>query len=265
LAALILCFCATQTFAQAKPKPPPGRDPGGIAIALVGPGIDYRDQDLARRLARDGEGEPVAWDAVDGDARPFAHARANPEPEIDGTELAKLLLSAYANSRVIPVRAPSGDSTALMQAMRFAVRSPARIVALPLLGANESEWSLVREAATRHAESLFVLPAVNAAIGPLPENVVRVAPASMPENTTAEIWVRPRGSTMFGVLPETRPANVAEAVVLAASAAACAQHGRSAADGAEAKALLVAMASANPQETGRKTLDPMCLYGGQAR
>ena len=37
-----------------KPKVPPGRDPGGVAIAVIGSGVDYTLTNIARRLARDG-------------------------------------------------------------------------------------------------------------------------------------------------------------------------------------------------------------------
>jgi hypothetical protein len=47
-----------QTAAD-KPKVPPGRDPGGFAIALFSTGVDYTDPAVANCLARDGEGELI--------------------------------------------------------------------------------------------------------------------------------------------------------------------------------------------------------------
>jgi hypothetical protein len=41
---------------EKKPPLPPGRDPGGQAVALISTGIDYTRLDIAARLARDGEG-----------------------------------------------------------------------------------------------------------------------------------------------------------------------------------------------------------------
>ena len=55
-----------------EPKVPPGLDPGGVAIALLGDGVDYTKPELAKRLARDGEGDLIAWDFVDNAIRPYA-------------------------------------------------------------------------------------------------------------------------------------------------------------------------------------------------
>src|SRR5688572_3480924 len=105
-ACLALALTFTGAFAQSsKPKVPPGTDPGGIAIALIAHGIDYTDPEIAPRLARDGEGDIIGWDFVSGDNKPFSSA---PDAGIDGTRLAKLILSAYARGRLVPLRiAPS--------------------------------------------------------------------------------------------------------------------------------------------------------------
>ena len=51
-----------------KPRVPPGVDPGGVAVAIIGSGINYtRSRDRGKRLARDGEGEIIGWDFVDND------------------------------------------------------------------------------------------------------------------------------------------------------------------------------------------------------
>ncbi len=55
-----------------KPKLIPGIDPGGLALAVIGDGIDYARPEIAARLARDGEGELVGFDLVDRDRRPYA-------------------------------------------------------------------------------------------------------------------------------------------------------------------------------------------------
>ncbi len=88
-----------------KPRLPPGLDPGGIAVAVLGTGIDYTRPDLATHLARDGEGDLVGWDLVTGDNRPYA-ASPNDAPANwggDGTELARRLASV-GNLRLIPIR-----------------------------------------------------------------------------------------------------------------------------------------------------------------
>ncbi len=57
----------------ADPKVPTGLDPGGTAIGLVTTGIDYTDPEIAARLARDGEGEAIGMDLVDGERLPRCH------------------------------------------------------------------------------------------------------------------------------------------------------------------------------------------------
>ena len=68
----------------AKPSVPSGRDPGGVAIALIGTGIDYTLPLLARRLARDGEGELIGWDLEDKDRKPFDKSKGGTRPEWGG-------------------------------------------------------------------------------------------------------------------------------------------------------------------------------------
>ena len=55
-----------------KPKLPPGLDPGGPAIVLLTTGIDYTKPAVASRLARDGEGDLIGLDTIDGGNLPYA-------------------------------------------------------------------------------------------------------------------------------------------------------------------------------------------------
>ena len=94
-------FGATRTLAQTKPIPkvPPGVDPGGIGVALVGPGIDYTDPAIVHRLARDGEGQLAGFDENTNDSTPF---------EIDerrlGTKLAQAIVAAVPQVRIVAAR-----------------------------------------------------------------------------------------------------------------------------------------------------------------
>ena len=83
---------------------PSGRDPGGVAIALFGTGIDYT-LPLAQRLARDGEGELIGWDLEDKDRKPVRQEQRRHAPEWggDGTPVASLLV-ARRPLRLVPVR-----------------------------------------------------------------------------------------------------------------------------------------------------------------
>jgi hypothetical protein len=145
--ALVLAALAWPAHA-ADPPLAPGRDPGGGAVAIVGPGVDYRNPALARVLARDGEGEAIAWDAIDNDHRPFAK---------DESATAFALAAARNGSvRVVPIRAGLQDPASLARAITFAVATPARIVVVPLEEKQRSALAVLVAAARRFETALFV-------------------------------------------------------------------------------------------------------------
>ena len=279
----VVCACvplllgSAATAQEKDPKVPVGRDPGGIAVALVTTGLDYTHPEIAPRLARDGEGELIGWDLVDNDNRPFA-AAATPETgeaaQRDGTALARQLLAVYARARLVPVRIDLDNPVSFAQAVAFVSRTPARIVAIPFASATRADWEPFRQAAERLGkELLFVLSAGEAtgtsALWPaafaLP-NAVIVAPAPPPPPGAGKIqvdaWIVPRGTGLFGPLGKAAP-SPAEAVALAAGLAACAQHKGPAPDPATARTALLALGTPAEGARGAVTLDPVCLYGGQ--
>jgi hypothetical protein len=268
-AVFLLVLATTGAPAQsAKPKVPPGTDPGGIAIALIAYGIDYIDAEIAPRLARDGEGEIIGWDFVTNDNKPFAAA---PDAGIDGTRLAKLILSAYARGRLVPLRIASSDPAQFAQAMRFALQSPARIVAVPILNERRPEFGEVLNAAAAHArDRLFVVPAGESTTLQRSGNLLSAAALTQAETgspllaTAVDVWVRPPGAAMFGARPGSPPVDALEAHALAAAFAACVQHGGPPLDGAAARAAV--LSRAQPQtfkDAVLSVLDPQCLYGGR--
>ncbi len=144
----------------ADPKPPPGQDPGGHAVALIAGGIDYRDPALAARLARDGEGELIGWDVVDDDRTPFSAATgegADAAGTDNSTSIAQTLLSGYARGRLVPVRAPRGNPQALAKAIAFAVNTPARIIAVALPLETDAMRQVIRQASERFKEHVFIV------------------------------------------------------------------------------------------------------------
>jgi hypothetical protein len=268
----------TATAQERDPKLPAGRDPGGIAVALVTTGLDYTHPEIAPRLARDGEGELIGWDLVDNDNRPFAAAAARPEvgeaAERDGTALARQLLAVYARARLVPVRIDPANPVSFAQAVAFVSRTPARIVAIPFASTTRADWEPFRQAAERLGkELLFVLSAGGAAgtsaLWPaafaLP-NAVAIAPAPpSPEPAGArpvDAYIVSRGSSLFGPLGKAAP-SAAEAVAFAAGLAACAQHKAPAPDPATARTALLALGTPAEGARGAIILDPVCLYGGQ--
>jgi hypothetical protein len=116
----MLVAVATGAAAQGaarKPAVPTGTPTRGFAIGLLIDGIDYTKPAIAARLARDGEGVAIAYDAVDDDARPY------------GTDAAAEASVLLAPTLVVPIRvAATDDSTA--RAFAFVRRSPARVVAV---------------------------------------------------------------------------------------------------------------------------------------
>ena len=148
--ALLGSLAATPLFA-ADPQLKPGRDPGGTAVAVLADGFDYTKPELARVLARDGEGEAIAFDAVDGDHRPFA-------PASTGTKTASTAAS-LGGVRIIAVRFAPKDRASLAKAIAFAAGTPARIALIPLDAETRGEIEVLRAAAARFKNMLFVASA----------------------------------------------------------------------------------------------------------
>lgn len=137
----------------ADPRPPPDRDPGGTAVAVVGRGIDYTRREVAHRLARDGEGQIIGFDFADNDAYPFA-----PYPQGDD-DLAGVILEEGRTTRLVVVRTPAGRAAALAPALQLIAQTPARIALLvPQLGAPMDLANLV-DAARRLPHLLLIVPA----------------------------------------------------------------------------------------------------------
>lgn len=149
LAASVTLLLASVCAARAEdPKLVAGRDPGGVAVAVLADGFDYKREDVARILARDGEGEAIAWDAVERDARPFAAAAA-------GTALA-LAAAARGGVRVVAVRVAAGDTASLVEGVAFAVATPARIVLVALDADAKDGLGVLKAAAQRFDAVLLV-------------------------------------------------------------------------------------------------------------
>ncbi len=158
------CDLALAQSLTSKPKPPAGLDPGGIAVALLGSGVDYRRPDIAKRLARDGEGELIAWDMIDNDARPFeapqlpATSGAIAVLQLTGTKAAEVLLAEAPGSRLVPVRIADDSIRSLGAALAFTSRTPARVSVL-LAATREAPWPVFAEAAQRAKHLLVIAPA----------------------------------------------------------------------------------------------------------
>jgi hypothetical protein len=146
--ALIFGMLMSGAARAADPPLKSGRDPSGTPIAILSGGLDYTRPEIARLLARDGEGEAIAWDTVDGDHRPF-------EKDSEGAETA-LAAAALGGVRIIPIRITEGDRTSLAQAIAFAAGTPARIVLAPLSEKARTEIEVLAAAAQKFQHVLFI-------------------------------------------------------------------------------------------------------------
>ena len=174
--ALLPSVTGTVDAQSRKPKVPAGGDPGGVTIAYIDEGIDYTIPQIAARLARDGEGEIIGWDFIDNDRRPW---RKHEDDEHLAFVIWTLLQPPLPARRLILIRASAAQPQSIVEAVKFVARTPARIVMLP--SENRPPLSLLREAAARFPDLLFVVPALLAETEPtlpvhLRPNIILVRP-----------------------------------------------------------------------------------------
>ena len=151
---------AGAAVAQAtKPRVPPGRHPGGVPVAIIGPGVEYTDAAIASRLARDGEGEIVGWDFVDNDRRPWQRCAVENEHQPSCAALAvRAVLGEAEGSCLVVVRVAADRPQSLVDAVKLTANSPARIVLFAPDGLAPPQ-ALLAEAAMRFPQLLFIVPA----------------------------------------------------------------------------------------------------------
>jgi hypothetical protein len=211
---------------QPKPRIPPGRDPGGIAVAMVGRGLDFARAGFLQRLARDGEGEAIAWDLVDNLPAPLAPAGGGDDA------LAGIVLDEGQATRLVVVRTPARRPEMLAQALLFVARTPARIVLLVPEAEGPIATERLADAARRLPNLLLVVPARLAAppAAPLPAEdraglivvaaeASAVAPGAVPAADVA-ISLEPRrgGATELAVASGEHADDIAAARVAALAA-----------------------------------------------
>lgn len=166
---LAAAFVATSAYAAGKPRVPPGRDPGGVAVAIIGPGVDYTDPAMAARLARDGEGELAGFDltVAEGDRFPYEL----PSGSVPQRRISRLLAEAPA-ARLAVFRAPA-SLPELARAFVMVSHSPAVIVLADDTIAGALKAAELAAVSGRLAAKLVVVPAGGEPAEALP-NVIRV-------------------------------------------------------------------------------------------
>lgn len=272
---LIMALAARSAWAGGDPKVPPGLDPGGTAIALITDGVDYTNPEVASRLARDGEGELIAIDLVDGDVRPYVPAGSG-----RGTELAKRLLGVAPQTRLIVIRADQSNPASLANAAAFLMRTPARIAAVGFSGWEREAWAPFAQAAAQARGVLFIVPGGDArshsvsAFFPggfkLGNLIVAAAAPGSSESTSraakasdVDAWVVEPGAAKSGEGPLESPRDSLEAVALLAAKAACVLRSIENGATADASRLKAALLSqARPIQVGHGNAisvhDPIC-------
>ena len=164
---------AAQT-STAKPRLPPGRDPGGALIGLITSGIDPTRGEVARCLARDGEGELLGWDLVDRDRQPF---RSAPPAQL-GDEMLFQTLPCDGRVRIAPVRVDPADPVSYGKALAFFFTTPVRVVVIPT-SVPPMHWTALLQAATEFDDLLVLVATTDKPPGlELQRNVVVLPPGS---------------------------------------------------------------------------------------
>lgn len=174
---LIIPFFATPAHPQSSDQDPPlapGRPPGGLPVAIVGLGLDYRLPKIAACIARDGEGVPIAWDLVDENPLPFATQTAE----------TALGLSLCSNSKValVVTRYDTSARLGLQSAIGFVLQTPARIVMVAVDKATADLERLLKLAALSVNDRLYVAMV----IGPAANTFQFIVVASNASNGSAQ-------------------------------------------------------------------------------
>ncbi|WP_420405569.1 S8 family serine peptidase [Nisaea sp.] len=145
------------------PPVPPGSDPGGVTVAHIDSGVNYRLSHIADRLARDGSGASLGYDFWDMDPRPFDldTSRSPFFPLRHGSAVAGILIAEAPGVRLVPYRYPRGKMERMAELVSAAHRAGARIVLMPLGSNDAAEWDAFRRAAEARPGMLFVVSAGN--------------------------------------------------------------------------------------------------------
>lgn len=142
---------------------PPGKDPGGVMVAMIDSGVNYLLPAIAARLARDKAGQILGHDYWDDDPRPLdADTSRSPFlPLWHGTRVASVLLREAPGARIVPYRYPRHDMVRFQDLVEAADKHGVRIVAMTLGGPNRDYWLAFEEAARARPHMLFIVSAGN--------------------------------------------------------------------------------------------------------
>lgn len=145
------------------PPVPPGKDPGGVAVAHVDTGVNYLLPQIAKRLARDGAGNLLGGDFWDNDRRPFDvdTGRSPFFPLHHGTAVVSIVLTEAPAARIAPYRFPRPDMNRMAALVADIDASKIRIVNMAMGSNDRGDWIAFAEAASKVRHILFVVSAGN--------------------------------------------------------------------------------------------------------
>ena len=164
-----ICFLAAAivpalAFASpGEPDMPPGKDPGGVAVAIIDSGINYTLGFVAPRLARDAKGQILGYDFQDNDRLPFdlVPGQKPDSGRHHGTRVAGIFLREAPKARLIPYRYHAHSFGTFARIVETIATSPARIVIMSLGGYRKNDWAHFETAARANPKLLFIISAGN--------------------------------------------------------------------------------------------------------
>lgn len=156
-------IAATAYAGPHEPDVPPGKDPGGMAVAIIDSGVNYTLPRVANRLARDKSGQILGYDFQDNDKCPFdlVPGQKPDSGHHHGTRVAGIFLREAPLARLVPYRYRAHSFETFAHIVEEIARGPARIVIMSLGGYQKRDWLLFRKAAQANPEILFIISAGN--------------------------------------------------------------------------------------------------------
>ena len=199
------------------PPVPPGRDPGGTPVAIIGSGIDYTQPHLAQMLARDGESEIIGYDFADDDRRPFCTC--------SGTAIAEIVTGEGQAATLVVVRADMSNAAIAGRAFGYAASTPAEISLIAKPISNKNEAALASAAARHFTRKFFIASVADAAVAALvvkEPNLIIVAAALEKAGPTAAPSFAEIDVSTGGLLVGSGESDISGAEIAAARVAALA-------------------------------------------
>ena len=146
-----------------EPAIPEGKDPGGVAVAIIDSGVNYTLKQITPRLARDPQGNLIGYDFHDDDLCPFDVVPGH-KPDAGrhhGTRVAAIFLREAPKARLAPYRYRAHSFETFADIVKTIAKGPARIVIMSLGGYQKNDWDHFAKAAAAHPEILFIISAGN--------------------------------------------------------------------------------------------------------